>query len=125
MAGLSEFRLDDKIMKEIIHSSPERLEQFLDEEAEAVVNDIVLSFGSSPAAHNSPPGVDTGTLRASITWSRDGKLRRKVMDGVLYGVILELGSTRHPYRWPFMGPAFERERSAFADHAQNYGLVKE
>lgn len=118
------FTVDASVLEAIMRNLPEQIERFLDEEAELVKNDIMLSFGTSPAPPNNPPGVDTGTLRASIVWERDGQQRRRIMDGVEYGVYLELGSTRHHFKWPFMGPAFERERGLFADHARDAGLVK-
>lgn len=106
----------DRILREL----PAELERWLDGEAEAIVTDVKMSMGTSPAGRsyerggvthvasmpNFPPNVDTGTLRASIRWENDGRLQRLVMDGVEYGIYLEDGTERIAPR-PFMAPAFE------------------
>jgi hypothetical protein len=131
--------IDTHVLEQIIRNTPEHIKAFLDAEAESMVNDIKRSFANSPATGNTrkrgskthvsaspgnPPRVDMSALTNSMTWEPDGDHRRLIMDGVKYGVILELGNTRHNYVWPFMGPAFERENRAFAQHAQDAGLVK-
>lgn len=76
------------------------------------------SFGSAPpgrvstrgsrthvaASPGYPPNVDIGTLRASIHVERMGRMHYQIADGVEYGQYLEFGSSRHNFRWPFMGP---------------------
>jgi len=117
-------KLDLDVLRRMIRTTPGRAQDFLDAEAETIVNDVKLSFGTSPAPANQPPGVDTGTLRASIRWEREGDWERRILDGVLYGVILEWGSTRHNFVWPFMSPAFEREQRVFGGHARDWEIVK-
>lgn len=76
------------------------------------------SFGTAPpgrvyvrgnrthvaASPNFPPNVDMGTLRASIHVEPLGRMHYRISDGVEYGQYLEFGSSRHNFRWPFMGP---------------------
>ena len=107
----------------MIRETPRRVEEFLNAEAEDVTNDIVLSFGTSPSRPGQPPGVDTGALRLSMRWDSVGRFVRHIMDGVLYGIFLEWGTTKMAPR-PFMSPAFERKRKNFADHARRFGLIR-
>ena len=118
------FEVDKEVLEQILKNLDSNLMRFMDKEAETVVNDIILSFGTSPAPPNNPPGVDTEALRGSIGWKPDGDYRRIIHDGVVYGVVLELGSTRHGFVWPFMGPAIERENRVFPEHARDEGLIK-
>jgi len=118
------FEVDKEVLEQILRNLPEAIGTFMDKEAETVVNDIKLSFGTSPAPPNNPPGVDLDNLRDSMDWTPDGDYRRYIHDGVEYGVYLELGNTRHNYVWPFMGPAIERENKVFAEHARDEGLIK-
>lgn len=118
------FTVDKKVLEQIRRNLPENIGRFMDKEAEFVVNDIKQSFGTSPAPANEPPGVDTGNLRNSIGWERDGNERRLITAGAEYAVYLELGSTRHGFVWPFMKPALVREERVFAEHARQEGLVK-
>jgi len=115
--------IDKRRLEQVIRETPRQLEQFMDKEAEGMVNDIRMSFGTSPSSPGAPPGVDTGTLRASIRWERAGQFARRIMDGVEYGVHLELGTEKMAPR-PFMGPAFERERGMIDKHLKMEGLVK-
>jgi len=65
------------------------------------------------SAPGQPPAVDTGRLRASITWRRGGTHKtnwRDVGTNVLYAVELEKGTSKTAPR-PFMLPAAERLRT--------------
>jgi hypothetical protein len=64
---------------------------------------IVQSMGSSPSAPGQPPGVDTGTLRASISTQATGVLSGEVYTTVDYAPPLEYGTSRMAAR-PFMMP---------------------
>jgi HK97 gp10 family phage protein len=58
--------------------------------------------------------VDTGRLRASIhTELSPDKLKAMVLDGVTYGIYREFG-TRYSPATPFLFPAYEKNRAAFA-----------
>lgn len=123
-------------MERLIREVPEQVSDFLDAEAEQMVNGIKLSFGSGPAgraywrgnvvhvasAPGYPPNVDTGTLRLSIDWETVDQFTRRIHDGVEYGVDLEFGKTNMAPR-PFMGPEFERARRRLAADARAFGLV--
>lgn len=121
--------LDLRVLQRIIGQTPETLRQFMDREAERMVNDIKLSFGKGPpgraykrgedkwhiaSAPPGPPAVDMNALRGSIKWRSAGDLSREIMDGVEYGIYLEMGTTKMDPR-PFMKPAFERERQTLKD----------
>jgi hypothetical protein len=116
-------RLDTTGMDRILRETPGKLRRFLDQEAENVVNDIKLSFGTSPSAPGDPPGVDTGALRASITWVAQGKFTRMIHDGMEYGTYMEFG-TEHIAPRPWLGPAMERVRRTIHVHARAFGLVE-
>lgn len=57
----------------------------------------------SPSSPGEFPGVDTGTLKSSIHVEPAGLGKRRLVDGVLYGVLLEFGTTKMSPR-PFMTP---------------------
>lgn len=97
-------------------------------------SDIKRSIsGAGPSAPGSPPGVDTGRLRSSIStnWSDSGIGRREGSDGVgqpeknenrftvvvgsnvQYAPWLEWGTIRMPAR-PFIRPAFDRMKNRIA-----------
>jgi hypothetical protein len=130
------FRVDTHIMKEIMKNTPAAIEEFLDKEAEAVVNDVKLSMQQSPpigprygmhvaSAAGNAPRIHLGNLVNAIDWAADGKFRRVVYDAVGYGgywQYLELGIGMDAR--PSLGPAFERERRLFARHAESEGLIK-
>jgi hypothetical protein len=128
--------LDTKGLQALKRKEPEKVATWLDMKAEGLVTDIKLSFNTSPpgrtytrggVSHTAsqegyPPNVDIGTLRLSIRWERDGLFRRKIMDGVNYGIHLEDGTERIAPR-PFMQPAFKRlEQTIEADAKSELGL---
>lgn len=114
--------LDLKGIEKMLRAEPQKGGRWLTRFAESIVTDIKLSFGTSPSQPGNPPGVDSGTLRASIRQENTGGFERTISDGVEYGVWLEDGTERVRPR-PFFKPAFER---AFArmekDAADNLGL---
>lgn len=57
----------------------------------------------SPSSPGEFPGVDTGTLKNSIHVEPAGLGKRNLVDGVEYGIYLELGTVRMAAR-PFMIP---------------------
>jgi len=114
--------LDDRVLKQILRNLPDHINDWLDGEAQEIVNDIKLSFGTSPSAPGDPPGVDTGALRASIRWERGGEYERIVYDGVEYGVDLEFGLSNMAAR-PFITPIMEQHRLTIGRSAQRAGLI--
>ena len=124
-------RLDKRKLEQIIRNSPGQLDDALRMTALDIVGDVVLSFGTSPAGErygkhvasspDYPPNVDTRTLRASIHMEARGQMEYWILDGVIYGYFLETGTARMAAR-PFMRPAFERARTAFAVRFK--GLIK-
>jgi len=109
--------LDVSGIERILREEPGRLQAWLDGFTEDVLTDIVLSFGQSPSAPGEPPGVDTDTLRGSMTWEPRGHLENEIHDGVEYGVYLEDGTERIAPR-PFMRPAFDRAQGRMERDAQ-------
>jgi len=108
--------LDDAVLQRIIRETPGKLDAYMAEAAENINNDIVQSFGISPAPPDGPPGVDTGQLRASMHVEKQGLLNYRVMDGVDYGLRLEIGDTQNGAAWPFINPVFSVwDRFKFAD----------
>lgn len=102
----------------LLASEPQKVGRFMSWLAESVVTDIKLSFGSSPSAPGGPPGVDTGALRASITWENTGAFERTISDGVEYGLWLEDGTEKMAAR-PFMAPAFGRAQERMEQDAKD------
>jgi hypothetical protein len=131
--------LDARKLQALIRDLPQLKARLLDAAAEAIVTDVKTSFNTSPPGREYqrrtvrhvasqagfPPNVDTGTLRASIRAVRQGDNVRWIMDGVEYGVILELGSSRMVAR-PFMSPAFRRFRERWPQFVRDFyeGAIK-
>lgn len=61
------------------------------------------NMGTSPSQPGEFPGVDTGTLRASIHVENVGLGKRNLVSGTAYGPHLEFGTSRMQSR-PFMSP---------------------
>jgi len=129
-------RLDTSGLDRLLRDEPGKVESFLDWKAEAMVAEIVLSFGSGPPGmtysrgmveHTAsqpgyPPNVDTGALRASIRWEKTGRMERTISDGVEYGIYLEDGTEDIMPR-PFMAPVFiEAQRTIEREARQRLGL---
>ena len=119
----------------LLAKGPGQVAEWLDLVAEAMVTDIKLSFGTSPAGktHTSgkgggikhvasqpgyPPNVDLGALRASMKWRRISLLRRQIEDGVEYGIHLEDGVGMGPR--PFVRPIFDQWRREIGNHARQH-----
>jgi len=130
------FKIDTDVLQQLIQNTPENIERFLAQEAELVVNDIKLSMNTSPPGkrygkHTAsqpgyPPNIDLSNLINAISQDSDGALRRVIYDAAGYGgywSYLELGTEDMKPR-PSLGPAMERERQVFAQHARAEGLVK-
>lgn len=121
MAGDFEWELDTKGIDDLLNRLDGVVDAWLGGVAEAIVTDVKLSFGSGPDGRRYtrgsiehvasqpgyPPNVDTGALRGTIRQQRINAHERWVMDGMEYGVYLEIGTERIAPR-PFMRPAFDR-----------------
>lgn len=120
--GVRITRDDRRKLHALIRNTPQKADELLRAVAEEMVGDIKLSFGTSPSAPGDPPGVDTGALRASMGWSPDGKLRILIHDGVVYGIWLEMGTSKMAAR-PFITPQFEEWRARkFGKFARQFGV---
>jgi hypothetical protein len=111
-------RLNIRRLSRIADRAPERIDRLAEAVAVGINSDIVMSFGTSPSSPGEPPGVDTGTLRASMHVEREAHAAYRVADGVLYGIYLEMGTEKMAAR-PFVVPVFEDWR------ARNYQRVAE
>ena len=111
-------KLDVTGIDRLLATEPAKVEAWLEAFAESVLTDIVLSFGTSPSAPGNPPGVDTGTLRASMRREKTGALEQTISDGVEYGQYLEDGTERIAPR-PFMRPAFDRAQQRVESDARD------
>jgi hypothetical protein len=131
----SNVKKDFREIDRLISQKPTELDDWLAGLAERMNNDIKLSFGSGPGGRQyirgavvhvaskkgSPPNVDTGALRASMRVERKGKLSYQIVDGVNYGVFLELGTERMGHR-PFVAPVFEEWRKRWPDDLKRANL---
>lgn len=123
MSGVRIAKKDTAIMDRIIRETPERMERAGAAMAQEMLNDIVLSFGTSPSSPGDPPGVDTNTLRPSMRWKPDGRLRWVIHDQVEYGVFLEFGTERMAAR-PFISPVFEAWRAGkWREFMREFGIL--
>ena len=121
--GLSISRVDKRRLNQLVRQLPGAVDEALDAAAHEALAQIVLSFNSSPAGrtyerdgveHTAsspgyPPNIDIGNLSGSMRVEKTGTLEYQVMDGVEYGVHLELGTERMAAR-PFVTPVFEAMR---------------
>jgi len=112
------FTADFSGMDKLLREEPGKVGRFLDWMAESIVTDAKLSMGESPSAPGGPPGVDTGALRASITWEPTAHFERTVSDGVDYGIYLEYGTEKMAAR-PWMVPAFARAQERMEQDAKD------
>lgn len=135
-SGVRITRKDTRRLQELARNSPERIREAGEAIATEMLNDIVLSFNTSPdgetyrrggiehvaSQEGYPPNVDTGTLRASMRWARTGAFRWEISDGVEYGIFLELGTENMAPR-PFVSPVFEEWRARrLASFLRSFGL---
>jgi hypothetical protein len=129
--------LNKRKLEQMIRTTPDKVDAFGRAVATEMVNEIVLSYGTSSGyrtyrhgsvVHTSshpgyPPNVDIGTLRASMRWSADGKYRWLIHDGVIYGIWLEQGTAKMAAR-PHVAPVFEEwKQRRLAEYAKAFGLL--
>ncbi len=120
----SNFTIDTKVMRKIAQQTPDRIGQFLDAVAISIKDDVRQSFPRmSPSPAGGPPGIVSTALLESINWEPEGKFRRVIHDGVLYGIVHEVGMGNHPAR-PFMTPVFKAWEQEFGPFAVNFGLIQ-
>ncbi len=123
MASGMTVRKDFRKLDQIIRDTPERGDRMLAGAAIEITGDIVVSFTTSPSSPGEPPGVDTGSLRASMHWEKVGNLHYIVADAVAHGIFMELGTSTIAPR-PFMNPVFEEWRvRKFAQFIKDFGLI--
>ena len=116
------WKVDSSGLRRFRQQWPDKLDQFGRAVSTEIVGDVKISMTLSPAdtsksyvrgvnrVHHpsfpgNPPRVDMGTLRASIRWIPDGKLRWRIGDGVDYGADLEFGTPTIAAR-PWLTPVF-------------------
>lgn len=129
-------RLNKRKLEQLIRTTPTRADQLVRAAATEMVGDIVTSFNTSPpgetyvrgsvshvaSQEGYPPNVDTGALRASIQWTAAGPMKVFIHDGVIYGLMLEIGTDNMGPR-PFITPVFEAWRQGkFVQFARQFGV---
>lgn len=129
-------RLNKRKLRELIVTTPDRADAMMRGAATEILNDIVVSFNTSPAGETYvrgnvthvasqpgyPPNVDTGTLRASMRWAKESNLKYIIHDGVEYGYYLEMQTENMEAR-PFVTPVFEKWRQGeFARFVRDFGV---
>jgi hypothetical protein len=95
---------DTRKLQALIRQAPADIEDRLATAAFDAEAYVIRSFGTSPSAPGSPPGIDTGTLRASIRAEKRARLMWAIVCGVDYGIHLEYGTHRGLLPRPFMLP---------------------
>lgn len=104
---MPDFRVDieDSLLRRLINDTPQNAGRFVTALATEGQAYAMESFGKdgSPAPAGSPPGIDTGTLKNSITVENIGGYTRRIVAGTDYAMPLEFGHHGHG-PWPFMLP---------------------
>jgi HK97 gp10 family phage protein len=103
--------IDKSKLEALIRTAPKQAALAIKAMAFDGERDVKQSFGTSPSAAGSPPGVDTGALRASIRTEKLGDYSYQIVTGVEYAIYLEMGSSKMSAR-PFMGPMAMRLQKA-------------
>lgn len=126
--------LDTAKMQEMIADTTGR-DRWLRGVGQAMLGDIVASFGTGPGGNKYPrgnkvhvasrpgypPNIDTGALRASMKLRKLKLLSYQIEDGVEYGIKMEFG-TEKVARRPFVRPVFHNWTAKINDAAKD-GLV--
>jgi hypothetical protein len=115
--GDIEVIVDKTKLERLIRTAPRKAELALDTLSFDGERDVKQSFGTSPSSPGSPPGVDTGALRASIHVEKPSRWIRRIVTGTEYAIHLEYGTSKMAAR-PFMMPMAMRLRKK-ADKAFN------
>ena len=131
-------KIDVSKLREIKRTLPGKFDDALRGAAEEIASDIKLSFNTGPGGRTYqrgnvshvasqpgyPPNVDIGTLKNSIRAVRGNhQFQHFIVDGVEYGVELELGRERVKAR-PFFTPVMENWRNRkFANFLSDVGLL--
>lgn len=130
-------RVDTSVLKRLRRMSPVHVGVLLLGAATEMVADIKLSFNTGPdgrgyrrgnvvhiaSSPGNPPNSDTGTLRASITFTPETVNLIYIHDQTDYGIHLERGTEFIDPR-PFMTPVFEAWRQRrFNEYIKTQGLI--
>jgi hypothetical protein len=121
MSGTS-FEIDTSKLDELMRDVPRRADEWLENAAEQVVEDVQSSFTTSPSAPGEPPGVITGALKDSVEYVKDTNGAYIVAVGEEYGLSLEFGTETIAPR-PFLTPIFHLWESKFAADAAQFGII--
>lgn len=108
----------DRLAREL----PDKLARIVAEEAAQIAADAVGSMGASPSAPGEPPGIDTGTLAASVgaqqVTQQVGRAHWQVTADAPYAAALEFGVPGRIAARPFLRPAARRAAARFARRAR-------
>lgn len=113
-------RVDVRELQRLARQIPAQIDRVAAGAAEAMLAEIVQSFNTSPdgaeyqrggvthvaSMPGHPPNIDTGTLSRGMRARRVGTAHYEIVDGVEYGIYLELGTENMEAR-PFVAPVFE------------------
>lgn len=113
--------VNDSQLRQLLREFPDTMEDAINSlahDGQAWVQDQFGSDGS-PSAPGGIPGIDTGTLKNSISVELAGAMARMIVAGAEYAIPLEFGTSKMEAR-PFMLPmAMFLESSAEAS-MRNY-----
>jgi hypothetical protein len=112
--------LNDRKLKDLIRTAPDKAENAIQYAALDGQRYVMQSFGTGArgrtyrrrrkyhvaSAAGSPPAVDTGALKNSISIEKPARFRRYIVVGVEHGMHLEFGTVNMAAR-PFMRPMAE------------------
>lgn len=127
------FKIDTSGLEKLISQEPNKVDAWLRGVANQIKDDVVLSFGTSPAGRKykrgkkyhvasvkgSPPNVDTGTLKASLNVQPSGFLSYEIRVGTKYAQWLEEGTDKMGAR-PFFSPVLKAWEGKLEDDAKRH-----
>lgn len=119
MAGEFSVKIDTTILSRVIQDAPVKADQLIRALAFDGMADVQRSFGTSPSAPGSTPGVDIGALKNSINVKPVAPFVQSINTGVDYDVYLEFGTSRMAAR-PYMGPMARRLEQKIPQFFKNW-----
>jgi len=134
---MSTVTYDKKVLDKMIRDIPRELDALQDKQAETIVNNIKLSFGTSPPGRTYkrghtfhvasiprfPPNVDRGELRSKISWEAPRRGMRRIWSKAGHSEALELGTTKMAPR-PYMVPEMMKAFTRLMDDLKRSGLFR-
>lgn len=112
-------KIDKSRLDAVRQRSPQKAGQIVRAMALDGQRDVQMSFGTSPSAPGSPPGIDTGALKNSIRVEPVAPFVQSIRTGVDYDAYLEYG-TQHILPRPYMMPMAMRLQARVDEYFKTF-----